>query len=661
MSVLASTACPAAIGVFRWYATPDGATAGISYYLNLAGDSGRIEICPDQSGSPGSPIRTIALTPTDLSPGSHTVTWDGNEDDGSPAPAGSCLARIYVHAAPIPSPTNPNDPLQMPQNRKMLTTPSGNFYGVAADCSPESNHQLMPSSSSYGFIYAPNTLSKKMDVYYPDGVYKNSWSTALSGTKAPWGVSVDGEGRVYSASQNSWVVYNFASDGSNMLGGNICGVLYGGGAAWGKAADGTARFQTVVSNKLTEWRILPEAVMLNPPDTTKWTNFDSTGKIEVLLPMTGCTQTARDTVNGFLYVTQYNATSQVSLRRFQWTGSGYTIDDTWLPEVGSNVCGVAVCAVDPNILFVTRQSGVTNLERWYVEHPSPSISGPALLDAYKVADIVVHNVASDSRGNALFDAGGSDRNSVQRSIGMFIFPDGGSEDTRLAGPFYHDGPANTLALEHVRDVATVPAGSSVSLEGKIVSAKFGSVLYVQEEDRSAGVRVEPASQVEAQPGTSVKVVGTVDCSLGERRITDAQVTPGITGEAPKPLMMGTRFADNDPSEQLEFVGLNNLGLLVRVAGRVTAVDSANSLFYVDDGQGLDNGFGSRGIAVSFSGMGPDVRQEDVVSATGISSCRKLVLSESRTINGHEANSGTTVYEPTILLRGVSDVFVIKRP
>lgn len=50
------------------------------------------------------------------------------------------------------------------------------------------------------------------------------------------------------------------------------------------------------------------------------------------------------------------------------------------------------------------------------------------------------------------------------------------------------------------------------------------------------------------------------------------------------------------------VGLNNIGLLVKTSGKVTAVDTANSCFYIDDGTGLLDGSGHVGVRVAYDNL-----------------------------------------------------------
>lgn len=49
-------------------------------------------------------------------------------------------------------------------------------------------------------------------------------------------------------------------------------------------------------------------------------------------------------------------------------------------------------------------------------------------------------------------------------------------------------------------------------------------------------------------------------------------------------------------------GLNNIGLLIKTWGKVTFVDTANKLFYIDDGSNLNDSSGHIGLRVSYDNL-----------------------------------------------------------
>ena len=62
------------------------------------------------------------------------------------------------------------------------------------------------------------------------------------------------------------------------------------------------------------------------------------------------------------------------------------------------------------------------------------------------------------------------------------------------------------------------------------------------------------------------------------------------------------------------IGLNNMGLLVRIAGTVTTV--IGSYVYIDDGSNIEDISGRTGVMVKCPST-PSVNVGDIVSATGI--------------------------------------------
>ena len=53
-------------------------------------------------------------------------------------------------------------------------------------------------------------------------------------------------------------------------------------------------------------------------------------------------------------------------------------------------------------------------------------------------------------------------------------------------------------------------------------------------------------------------------------------------------------------------GVNNIGLLIRTWGKVTAVDTASSCFYIDDGSSRIDASGNVGLRVSYSNLASGV-------------------------------------------------------
>jgi len=157
---------------------------------------------------------------------------------------------------------------------------------------------------------------------------------------------------------------------------------------------------------------------------------------------------------------------------------------------------------------------------------------------------------------------------------------------------------------------------------------FDNVFYIEEPDRFSGMRVLWSEG--SVPRNSMAAVTGVTDTIGGERVIHAQavavdtlsldsLTPlglinrSIGGSPPAPVIPGIPGS----------IGLYNVGLLVRVWGRVTAV--GDDWFYIDDGTGLDDGSGNKGVKVTVAGLAggaafPLPRKGDYVLVTGLSSC-----------------------------------------
>lgn len=170
--------------------------------------------------------------------------------------------------------------------------------------------------------------------------------------------------------------------------------------------------------------------------------------------------------------------------------------------------------------------------------------------------------------------------------------------------------------------------TEVTFANKVVTVVLGSLcFYMQEYDRSSGIRVQCSGSVSVQPGNRVTVTGHVGTtSWGERYLNadpeDCAVTSGSF--VPAPLAMDnltvggndlneyTQGIDyRDEREYLELTGgCYNLGLLLKTWGRVVATDDENWV-ELDDGTNF-----CRPIRVN--GVVADIGDRLIV--TGISSC-----------------------------------------
>ncbi len=178
------------------------------------------------------------------------------------------------------------------------------------------------------------------------------------------------------------------------------------------------------------------------------------------------------------------------------------------------------------------------------------------------------------------------------------FPQGDPPGTVQAIP-----PDSTVAYAR-----TLQQGSSVTLAGKVVSANrddFPDALYVQEPSDSGyfgGIRVLYTGSERPARGKLVDVVGTISLAADGERVVNAGTTGVTVWTDPiqdvKPLGMPHRALGGGEFNVLapgvsnpadSGVGVYNKETLVKIWGKVTVVDAANKLFYIDDGTGFEDG------------------------------------------------------------------------
>lgn len=173
-------------------------------------------------------------------------------------------------------------------------------------------------------------------------------------------------------------------------------------------------------------------------------------------------------------------------------------------------------------------------------------------------------------------------------------------------------------------------GQPVDLYAKVVSANFvtsDGCIYVQEPDRTSGIRAETADS-SLNVGDVVNVSGTISTRIfsghpSERYLSGAAVTRLSSGTAPGPLAMNCRGVGGGSFGSLvpgvkNGVGLNNVGLLVRISGKVTYV--TGTYLYVDDGSRIENlyGLGTPKVGVMVRcPSAPSVVEGNAVSVSGI--------------------------------------------
>lgn len=243
----------------------------------------------------------------------------------------------------------------------------------------------------------------------------------------------------------------------------------------------------------------------------------------------------------------------------------------------------------------------------------------------------------------------------------------GVENARgLAGTKYsYQGStplANRTALlfttrgPEISTVKQMSDDSGVSIRRAVVTAVLGDTFYLESDDRSSGIRAQLAAHGLAR-WDRADALGIVKTNADGERYLDASsaVRSGSGSVGPLAMTGATlgggslsydpltgagqkgasawRALDGAGSWVLtNLTGLNNIGLLVKVCGRVTW--SGADTFLVDDGSGLKDDSEHRGIRVYSPGLVPPPL-DSYVSVTGTSSCflagevlyRRLLVTE----------------------------------
>jgi hypothetical protein len=201
-------------------------------------------------------------------------------------------------------------------------------------------------------------------------------------------------------------------------------------------------------------------------------------------------------------------------------------------------------------------------------------------------------------------------------------------------------------------IKTLGDHEEVSLAGKVVTAgtdQFTGHFYIEESDQSSGIRVVSSENVTAGKIVTFRgFLGTAD--NGERQVTPASlsIAPDM-GTVPNTLgMLGRVLGGSGAVDALTGagqrgvyggIGLNNVGLLVRIVGNVT--HSAADCFYVDDGSGAQDDSAYKGVRIDCENVLPP-DEGRFVAVTGISSL---------------APSGGRFY-PTVRPRSIFDLDVV---
>lgn len=195
--------------------------------------------------------------------------------------------------------------------------------------------------------------------------------------------------------------------------------------------------------------------------------------------------------------------------------------------------------------------------------------------------------------------------------------------------------------ETIGSIKKWPDGTSVTLTDKVLYYRNGNVAYIEEPDRSSGIRIQGTITADDQLVSLTGTLRTLESS--ERYIEVTSLTPGSPAQV-EPIAVINREIGGGPFGFQSGVeglfgpatGMNNIGLLVRTWGRVTSIGA--DYYYIDDGSALVDGDpATTGLRVS--GICPGV-VGDMIVVTGPNSCMtkdgipvRLLISKDHAVVG----------------------------
>ncbi len=217
-----------------------------------------------------------------------------------------------------------------------------------------------------------------------------------------------------------------------------------------------------------------------------------------------------------------------------------------------------------------------------------------------------------------------------------------------------DAPFSVVPTVGIAQAKAMSDGTIIRVAGKVVTCSLYDFTYIEEPNRRAGIKVTSTQGI--YQSELVDITGVIGTVNGER-VIDAETTiPLGTGAdiGPYALKMGALggaafgqqiavmeykwVKQSGTTELIPANGLNNIGLLVRVCGSVTAC--GENFFYIDDGSNCNDGSGNIGVKVFCPGITPP-SQPEFVLINAISSTyfennslfRALVLPDAVSLQG----------------------------
>ncbi len=179
-----------------------------------------------------------------------------------------------------------------------------------------------------------------------------------------------------------------------------------------------------------------------------------------------------------------------------------------------------------------------------------------------------------------------------------------------SAPVTAEDVAPTGYVGNVAGARLYQDGTRVTLCSVFVTASFDNCIFVEQYDRTAGMKIETASPLGLSLGQLVQINGRLGKLGGERTISRAQVSP-VAGSSTtlKALSMPCNAVGGGALNAANpgvtgGAGLYNIGLLVKVCGR--SLQRGQDCFYVNDGSIAPQVSGTPGLKILWNGTGiPD--------------------------------------------------------
>ena len=185
----------------------------------------------------------------------------------------------------------------------------------------------------------------------------------------------------------------------------------------------------------------------------------------------------------------------------------------------------------------------------------------------------------------------------------------------------------------------------------VVGERHGYGTFVESSNRISGMLLVGMGPMAVGARLSIHGVASGGCELSMYEITNV-----ADGQPLAPLGVTSLSLKPKPFDPEMSPGLDMTGILVRLAGTVTAVDTEQHVLYVDDGGTLQlNGAPMRGIKV-YIPEGVDLPEvHSVVAVTGVGLQEPASLGEQMKIGQRAYPAGTPVNATSIVCREAADI------